>query len=284
MSTAVDSPRTLPDALALLREAGADVRILAGGTDLMVELHAGGPRPPRVIDVRGLNELRGISAEDGGLRVGALSTCAELERASVVRGRADLLAWAAAEVGAPQIRNRATLGGNLGTASPAADLVPALLALEARIRLASVEGRRELAAGDFLTGYRDTARRSDELIESVWIPPRPAGERRAFRKVGTRRSQSIAKVVVALALTLEEGRISRVRAAAGSVAERTVLLPSLERELCGRAPEPELLLRASRAAAREDCSPIDDVRSTAVYRRTVLQRVLRTLLEEACAG
>jgi CO/xanthine dehydrogenase FAD-binding subunit len=203
-------------------------------------------------------------------------------RSDLVRARADVLALAADQVGAEQIKNRATLGGNLGTASPAADLNPVLVALGARVRLVSRRGARELDVESFLAGYRRTLRASDELIESVAIPARPAGERRGFRKVGTRAAQSISKLVVALAVRVERGRIAGVRGAAGSLAERTVRLAALERELADCTPDAERLAAAARASAREDVAPIDDVRSTALYRRQVFARVLRTLLGELC--
>ena len=279
MSVPVRSPRTLDEALRAMEGASGDTRVLAGGTDLMVELQIGRTCPDRVVNVWAVDELRGVRAEEGGVRIGALATCAELAYSPEVP---DILGAAAREVGAEQIQNRATIGGNLGTASPAADLNPVLLALSTKVRLASVRGVRVLPAEEFLTGYRATAREPDELIESIWIPPRPAGERRAFRKVGTRRAQSIAKVVVALAVTLREGIATGIRAAAGSVAERTVLLPTLGRELRDRRPDPASIERAVRAAIAVDCAPIDDVRSTADYRRQVLGRVLCSILVELC--
>ncbi len=279
-SCPVESPRDLDQALRAMSSATADTRVLAGGTDLMVELRSGRARPDRVVNVRGVGELRGIEAEEIGVRVGALATCAELIHSELVP---DVLAAAAAEVGARQIQSRATLGGNLGTASPAADLNPVLLALSAMVRLVSLRGRRDVASEDYLTGYRETARAPDELIESVWIPPRPAGERRVFRKVGTRRALSISKVVVALAVCVErDGTLGDVRGAAGSVAPRTVLLPALGRELAGRRATPERIDRAARFAATHDCAPIDDVRSTAAYRRQTLYRVLPSALGDLC--
>lgn len=282
MSAPVTVARTLDEALEALARATDETRVLAGGTDLMVELENGRARPDRVVSIWRLPELRGIRDEDGGLRLGALTTCGEMIRSPLVRERADVLARAADEVGGEQIKNRATLGGNLGTASPAADLNPVLLALGASVRLASARGLRDVPVAEFLTGYRATARRPDELIESIAIPARPAGERRAFRKVGTRRAQSIAKVVVALALVRDGARVASATVAAGSVAPRTVLLPEVAAELVGRAPDAASIERAARAAA-SGVTPIDDVRSTALYRRAVLARVLRTLLAEACA-
>ncbi len=280
MNARVVSPRTLDDALAELQGASADTLLLAGGTDLMVEFENGRTEPRHVVDVWALDELRGVRAEDGGVRLGALTTCAELERDPLVT---DVLREAAREVGAVQIKNRATLGGNLGTASPAADLNPVLFALDAVVRLRSAAGERELPCAEFVTGYRANARRPDELIESVLVPARAENERRAFRKVGTRKAQSISKVVLAIAARVDGGAVTALRAAAGSVAERTVLLPSLEQALAGRAPDAAAVESAARSAVRADVSPIDDVRSTARYRRELLFRLLKRLLREVLA-
>jgi CO/xanthine dehydrogenase FAD-binding subunit len=282
VTISVVSPRSLAAALSALEHANAESRALAGGTDLMVEFATGRTRPDFVVDVWRVDELRGIRDERSGVRIGALSTCRDLLASQIVRERADLLALAADEVGAEQIKNRATLGGNLGTASPASDLGPVLFALDARVRLVSSRGARELSIDEFWTGYRKTARAADELIESVLIPARAPGERRGFRKVGTRRAQSISKVVVAAAVQLENGLIRSVRAAAGSVAERTLRLPTLERELAGARPSAELFERVTRLSAARDIRPIDDVRSSASYRTHVFQRITRTLLAQLC--
>ncbi len=282
----VISPRDLAsalDALADLSTAeGPGATLLAGGTDLMVEFRTGRTRPAAVVDLWRVEELRGIAEHEGGLRLGALTTCAELLRSPLVRARASILADAADEVGAEQIKSRATLGGNLGTASPAADLNPVLVALDAQVQLMSRAGRRVVAADEFLTGYRTTLRRPDELIESIVIPARPTGERLAFRKVCTRRAQSISKVVFAVALTLEDGVIHSVRGAAGSVAPRTQRLLQLEAQLAGQRPIEQLLRDAARDVARLDVAPIDDVRSSAAYRLLVLERALSTMLHELC--
>jgi CO/xanthine dehydrogenase FAD-binding subunit len=272
----------LQHALGVLAGEREAPRLLAGGTDLMVEIASGRSRPALVLDLWGVGELRGIRAEGDGLRLGALTSCAALRRSPLVLEHAPLLARAAREVGAAQIQERATLGGNLGTASPAADLNPVLFALGARVRLVSARGARELPVEEFVSGYRATARAPDELIESVFVPRRDPRARQAFRKVGTRRAQSIAKLVIALELLVDGARIARVRAAAGSVAERTLRLATLERALTGAAPDPAGLRAAARACARADARPQDDVRSTADYRREVLARVLSTLLLELC--
>ena len=275
----VASPRTLVEALDLLAHATPDTRLLAGGTDLMVEFGTGRTGSDSVVNLWGLDELRGIVREDGGLRLGALTTCADMVQSTAVQELDPILAAAADEVGAMQIKNRATLGGNLGTASPAADLNPVLCALGASVRLVSSAGRRDVLADEFLTGYRSTVRRPDELIESVFLPAAAPGRRAGFRKVGTRRAQSISKVVVAVVLVLEPDRVASVRGFAGSVAERTLRLASLER-LVGTRPTDADLLAVARAAAVEDARPMDDVRSTATFRRHVLRRVLTSLLAE----
>jgi CO/xanthine dehydrogenase FAD-binding subunit len=274
------SPKTIDDALAALTEATDGTRLLAGGTDLMVEFDIGRTRPSDVINLWQLDELRGIEVEPDGLRLGALVTCSDLLDSKLVRERADLLSGASAEFGATQIRNRATIGGNLGTASPAADLNPALLALGAIVRLRSTRGPRDVPARDFIAGYRTNLRERDELIDSVLIPNRPDGERRGFRKVGTRRAQSISKVVVAVALVPDGDRLRSATAAAGSVSDRTLCLPSIERDLVGPSLSRQLIDKAARTAADDDVTPRSDVRSTAEYRTETLYRVLRRLLLE----
>lgn len=280
MTPQVTIARSLDEALAALASDGAPTHVLAGGTDLMVELHTGRTRPERIVDVWKVGELRGVHEEAGGLRLGALSTCAELLRDARVAAHAPLLVAACREVGAEQIQARATLGGNLGTASPAADLNPALVALGARVRLRSRRGAREVPVDEFLCGYRKTLRERDELIEAVLVPTRPANERQLWRKVGTRRAQSISKLTVAVALAFEGERVSAVRGAAGSVGPRTLRLATLERELVGRTLEPASCRSVAAACARDDIRPIDDVRSTELYRRHVFARVLATLLAE----
>jgi CO/xanthine dehydrogenase FAD-binding subunit len=277
----VVSVRTLASALDALRDAGPEARILAGGTDLMVEMESGRTRPASVVDVWRVDELRAIRERDDQLEIGALASCTDLLRSAAVARTADILVDAARTVGAVQIRNRATIGGNLGTASPAADLNPVLFALGARVRLASVRGEREVAVERFVTGYRATVRAPDELITAVVLPPRPAHEARAYRKVGTRRAQSISKVVVASALGFDGGRVASARIAAGSVADRTLLFEALAHDLVGRrlatdAGIAELCRRHASAA-----TPRDDVRSTARYRGFVLVRILENILRAA---
>ncbi len=273
----VTTPRTLPEAYSLL---ASDVyRPIAGGTDLIVQITGElGEPPERIIDLWRLDELRGIRVEDGALVVGALSTYTEIRRAALVGEWLPALAEAAATIGAAQIQNRGTLGGNIVNASPAGDTLPVLLAADASIVLGGGQGEREVSAGDFWTGYRETARSADELVLRIRFPLEPPRTIR-FRKVGTRRAQAISKVVMALAYREDGGVWRDVRVALGSVAATPVRVPQTESVLEGAAPRRTVADHAAAVIARE-ITPIDDVRSTADYRRAVTARILHRMLRQ----
>jgi len=275
------SPRRLDEALGLLAETdGGPWRPLAGGTDLMVQI-AGeiGEPPERLLDIWALDELRGIAVEGDALVVGALTTYTEIRRSPVVAEVLPSLAEAAATIGAAQIQNRGTLGGNVVNASPAGDTLPLLLASDAEMVLGSARGERSVPAGEFWPAYRTTARRDNELLLRIRIPLVPGRELR-FRKIGTRRAQAISKVVMALAWRPErDGTWHDARLALGSVAATTIRVPSTEAVLEGAEPTRETAAAASDALAAE-IAPIDDVRSTADYRRAVAARVLHRLIRD----
>jgi len=279
--TPVATPHTLDEALRAM--ASGRYRPIAGGTDVMVGLTAaGGLGPEPLLDLWRIDELRGIRVEAGDLVLGSLTTYSALRHSTVVRERLPILAEVASAVGAAQIQNRGTIGGNIATASPAGDTLPLLLAADASIVVGSTRGERTIRADEFFTGYRRTAREADELVLRIRIPLREGREFR-FRKVGTRRAQAISKVTVAVAWTVEGGRWRDVRVALGSVAERPVRAMATEAVLDGARPTPETAdLAASTVAA--GISPIDDVRSTAAYRRAVTGRVLRRIVLEAGAS
>jgi CO/xanthine dehydrogenase FAD-binding subunit len=281
LSSAV-SPCRLDEALAALAADPALVPI-AGCTDLLVAHAAATERPAGVLDLLRLDELRGVREVDGGLEIGATTTFAELQRSPLVVARSPALAAAAATVGAWQIQNRATLGGNVVNASPAGDSLPVLLALDATMVCASAAGRREVPADEFWVAYRRTALAPGELLVAVRLPAPAPGTRQLFRKVGTREAQAISKVVVALAARVEGGAIAAARIAAGSVAATPVRLRAAESALVGRAPDSATADAAGRAAAAE-VTPIDDVRSTAEYRRFALERVVRRLVLGLATG
>lgn len=253
-------PKDLEDAVQLFRTTPG-CRPLAGGTDLMVMLHAGTVRPaPRVVlDVWSLPELKGVRRADGMLEIGAAESYTGIIGSAEVQAHLPALAAVARTIGAAQIQNRGTLGGNLANASPAGDTLPVLLAYDAIV----VTDRRALPIDQFFTGYRKTALEPDELIIAVRFP---LGRRVAFRKVGTRAAQAISKVVMAVST-------SPARIAIGSVAE----VPLRARRAEGALERGDL--EGAVAAVAGDIRPIDDVRSTAEYRRAVTQNVLRELLD-----
>jgi CO/xanthine dehydrogenase FAD-binding subunit len=253
-------PRTLDEALAMLRDEGPLVP-LAGCTDVYVAMNFGTLASARFIDLWGLDELRGIEAMDGGMRVGALATHTDLATSPIVRERLPILAAACREVGGVQIQNRGTLGGNVANASPAGDTLPVLAVADAVVVLRSADGERRVPFNGFYTGYRATVMRPDELIVAFEIPPVPPAQ--WFRKVGTRAAQAISKVVMAAV----KGDAPRV--ALGSVAPTVVCLPRTEAALASGAS-----IEDAQRELMAEVTPIDDIRSTADYRRRVAANLL----------
>jgi CO/xanthine dehydrogenase FAD-binding subunit len=274
------TPRSLADAYAILAEAPH--RAIAGGTDVMVQLTGElGPVPDRMVDLWRLDELRGIALEGDALVLGALTTFTDIRRSPLCLQVVPALVDAAATIGAAQIQNRATIGGNAMNASPAGDSLPVFLAADAEFVAGSARGERRIPASAFWVAYRSTAVEPDELLLRVRIPL--VGHRDIrFRKVGTRRAQAISKVVMALARREPEpgGTWSDVRLALGSVADRPIRAAATEAVLEGAAPSQATADRAADTLAGE-LRPIDDVRSTADYRRMVAARVLHRLVREA---
>jgi xanthine dehydrogenase small subunit len=259
-------PRTLREALRMLRTDGP-VTPLAGATDLYVAVNFGTLESTRFLNLWNLDPLRRIALRDGMLRIGALATYTALIRSRLVRQRLPILASAAREVGGMQIQNRGTLGGNVANASPAGDTLPVLAVADAVVVLQSVDGERRVPFGEFYTGYRASVRRPDELIVGLEIPP--VEGRQWFRKVGTRAAQAISKVVMAAI------RGPRPRIALGSVSPTVVRLPRVEQALAGGASMDEAVRMLD-----QDISPIDDLRSTAAYRRDVAANLLRRFWAE----
>ena len=253
-------PRDVAHAVRLC-EGTPEARPLGGGTDLMVMLHAGTIRPRALVDLWSLAELKGIRRVDGGVEIGAAEPYTGIIGSALVAGHCPALVAASRTIGAAQIQNRGTLGGNLANASPAGDTLPVLLAADAIV----VTDRRTIPVADFFTAYRKTALGAGELIVAVRLPASARGVR--FRKVGTRAAQAISKVVVAV-------NRAPARIAFGSVAEVPLRARSAESSLAGGD------VLGAVAAVAADIRPIDDVRSTADYRRTVAQNVLEELLRD----
>jgi CO/xanthine dehydrogenase FAD-binding subunit len=245
----------------MLRDEGP-LKPIAGCTDVYVDLHFGTLEQRRFIDLWAISELRGISGNRHTLRLGALTTYSELIASPLVRRRLPMLAAAAREIGGRQIQHRGTIGGNIANASPAGDCLPVLAVAEATVVLQSASAERQVPFNEFYAGYRKTVRREDELIVAVEVP-RIDGQQ-YWRKVGTRRAQAISKVMCAAV------RGPRVRIALGSVAETVVRLPITEAVLSRGGTIDEAL-----ATLGSDIQPIDDIRSTAEYRRQVSANLIK---------
>ena len=273
-------PLTLPEALRALA-SDPQARPLAGGTDLVVQMRAGRRRSGTLVDLGALG-LAGIREREGGVEIGACTSMEALGSDPRVRAVCPALAEAARLVGAWPIQCRATLGGNLANASPAADTAPPLLVADARVLLASSRGRREVPITELFLGPGATCMAADELILAVFVPPwlRPAGRAiDRFVKVGPRREQIISVVSLAARIAVSGGVVADVRLALGSVAPTPFRARAAERFLAGREVSAATRRRAAEVI-QEDIAPIDDVRAPAAYRRIAAAVLLDRALAE----
>jgi CO/xanthine dehydrogenase FAD-binding subunit len=272
-------PRTLDEAVQAL--AASRGTILSGGTDFFPALGdrcASGP----VVDISGVEEIRGISIGADSIRIGGRTTWTEIASSPLPSGF-DGLKAAAREVGSVQIQNFATVAGNLCNASPAADGVPPLLTLDAQLTLASVAETRTVPLAEFITGNRRTLRRPEEILAAITIPRWLENAKSLFLKLGARRYLVISIAMVAVLLLPDErGRVAEARVAVGSCSAKAQRLVELERELVGKPFGPGLGSLVA-AAHLENLSPIDDVRATAVYRREAALLLVQRALQ-SCAG
>src|SRR5579862_921266 len=271
-------PNTLDEAVHLLVQGGGT--LLAGGTDFYPGL---GDRPAsgNVVDISRVLEMKGVTATEDEIRIGGLTTWSELLASSLPRCY-DGLKSAAREIGGVQIQNRGTVAGNLCNASPAADSVPPLLALDAEVELRSLAGSRRMALAEFIVGNRKTRRQRDEILTAIIVPRGMDQARSVFFKLGARRYLVISIVMVAALVKVNGGVVEEARIAVGACSARAQRLTALEQELARAAAEPGMG-KAVRAEHLAPLSPIDDVRATATYRRdAALTLVARAL--DACVG
>lgn len=277
-ATTLLRPRALRDALSMLRDEGP-LTPIAGCTDVYVGFQFGTIEARRFVDLWRLPELRGIEARGGLLSLGALTTYSDVIASPDVRRWLPMLVACAREIGGRQIQNRGTIGGNIVNASPAGDTLPVFAAADATIVLRSAEGERRVGFGDFYTGYRTSVLRPDELLVAIEIP-RVRG-RQWWRKVGPRKAQAISKVMAAGVRPVRQGAGARegVRLALGSVAPTVRRLTRVEAVLAAGGSIDEACRLLS-----EEIAPIDDVRSTAAYRRTVSENLVRQFWRETTRG
>jgi carbon-monoxide dehydrogenase medium subunit len=289
------APETLQEATTLLHTRGEGGKILAGGTDLLVQIKEAGLRPAYVVSLRKLSELRAIRTDpDGTLRIGPLMDMATAAEHPDVGGRYPIIADGAGVVGSVQTRNLATLGGNLCNAAPSADTAPPFLALDASVRIAGPGGNgaglaeRVVPLRELFTGPGRTVLRPDEIVAEIVVPPQPARSGGYYERHTPRKEMDIAVVGVGVQLSLtEDGRVGDVRIALGAVAPTPVRAVQAEERLRGREPADDLIAETGRTAAGE-ASPISDVRGSAEFRRELVramtERCIRRALERARGG
>jgi CO/xanthine dehydrogenase FAD-binding subunit len=282
------APIRLPQALAVLGLPGG-ATVLAGGTDLMPQSHAGKVRPaPMLLNIRRVEGLDGIGVDGEALNIGALVTVTQAMRSELVQRHAPLLVQVGNKFASEQIRNAATFGGNLCNASPAGDLLAPLLALDAEAELARLANdgailKRRLALADFFTGPGRTSRAADELLTAVRVPLAAPGQVARFYKGGTRLGLDISSISIAFVATRGAGgSLEHVRLSLGAVAPTPMRARRAEALLEGAAPDAPLIAAASVAAAAE-ARPIDDVRASAWYRRELLVNMVKRMLEDVVA-
>jgi carbon-monoxide dehydrogenase medium subunit len=277
-------PQTLPEALEMLAGYAPDALPIAGGTNLIPDMRGGKRKPGVLVNVVDLDELRGIRQENGHIIIGSGVRIAELLDSELIAQHGPVMMQALAGFANPLVRSRATVGGNLGNASPAADTAPPLLALGAEVRLASEDEARWVPLNDFFVDYCDTVCQHVELITAIrWPVPGPRTFGR-FEKLSLRKATAISVVSVAVLIAFSEGdRVEDVRLGLGAVAPTPIRAYDAEEVLRGEALTPDVIEEATRFACGVT-SCIGDVRSTARYREQVTEVLMRRLLEEAAAG
>lgn len=280
-------PATLAEAMALLEERGEDAKLLAGGHSLLPVLKARLARPDLLIDISRVEGLSGISESEGGLRVGALATHAEIERSALVREKCPALAEAAGAIGDMQVRNRGALGGSLAHADPAADYPAAMLAAGAEVLAAGAEGERAIGIDAFFTGAYETALAPGEILTAVRLPAPPARSGGAYLKAAQQAS-GFAVCGAAAQIALDEGgAIASIRVGVTGVAAPAYRAAGVESALAGTAPDAEEI-RAAAKKAGEGVEPLDDFYASADFRRHLAgvyaARAVSKALERASAG
>jgi len=271
-------PGTVEEVLKLLDKYGSDARLIAGGTDLIVGLEKEECVIPVLIDVCRIKGLDLIKLDDGRLSIGAGATLDGIEKSELVRDKAPLLVEAVHMIGSPQIRNTATLAGNVGNASPAADGTLALLALDGSVRVAGRSGERDVTLSDFMLGPGRTQCGPGEMITSISLPVDEVKTNSHFQKIGLRKAMNIAVANVAIALSIEEGKVRRSRIALGAVGPTAIRALAAEEALKGKRLDDGVINEVSELCM-EQSSPIDDIRASAEYRKKLIRALSKRCME-----
>jgi carbon-monoxide dehydrogenase medium subunit len=259
-----------------------NVKPIAGGTDLLPLMRDRVITPRDLVDLQGLDELKGITMRDGDLRIGAITTLTEILESPLVSEKAPVLREASSRVGSVQTRNQGTLAGNLCNASPAADTAPALMVLEARVTVTSPGGERSIPVERLFAGPKVNSLSKDEFVTEILIPPQPSGSAAACQKLGRRRGITLALVNAAAYLQIDGETCCETRIALGAIAATPMRLPEVEGMLEGERLTPETIEEASKTCY-DLVSPIDDVRATAAYRREMSCVLVKRAINGALA-
>ncbi|MCH8881783.1 MAG: xanthine dehydrogenase family protein subunit M [Planctomycetes bacterium] len=272
---------TLEEATELMSRYEPNARFIAGGTDVLVDLKVGRYGIDHLISISRIDDLCGVSNSPDGLRIGAMTTITELIRSPLIREACPAILDAATQMAAPQIRNVATVGGNIACAAPCADLPPILMALDASLTLVSPTGRRSLALESFFRGPRETAIGRNELLTAVHVPLSPARFGAAYARFGLREGNAIAVAAVAASLKLnDDGTIEIVRIVLNAVAPTPIFSHAAADALIGQTPD-RAIFQGAAALAMESARPISDVRGSAEYRRELIGVLTVRALETA---
>jgi CO/xanthine dehydrogenase FAD-binding subunit len=274
---AVDTinPATLTQALKA--KAGKDVVALAGGTDILVRLHDRLTKPwPKLLVLENIKQLHKITVTQNSISIGPLTTFSEIENSALLRKQAPQLVTAAALAGSVQIRNRATIGGNIANGSPAGDTIPPLYVLGAVLELSSAKGKRTVLIDKFFTGPGQTVLKSTELITAIKIPR--ISNRGFFIRLATRRALAISKVSVAASIIIKKSKVESARIALGAVAPTVIRANRTEDYLVGKELTTEVIAKAAKII-KDEARPIDDIRSLAIYRKEMVGVLLARGLE-----
>jgi len=274
-------PSSIDELINFLDEHGNNVKIIAGGTDLFLLVKRGLVNPKYIVDISRINELKYIKQDGDTIRIGPLTTFTEIIESELLQSNLPLLVEASKTIAAPQIRNVATIGGNLVNASPAADSAPPLIALGAKLKLRSANNTRVVPVEDFFVFVKKTILKENEILEEIEIPLRK-GLAGTFIKIGKRNALVLAIVSVAVALTVNNGKIDYIRIALGSVAPTPLRARKAEAVLLDNEPTRELIEKAA-ATAKDETSPITDARGSAEYRKAMTYELTKVAIEDALA-
>ena len=277
-------PATLDETCEILAAHGVKAKLVAGGTDLLVNMKKKLVAPSHVVALDDIQDLEGVRSSKASISIGARSTISGLCENRTLQKQVGILVQAASNLGSPLIRNRATVGGNLATARPASDTAPPLLALDASVVLKSKKGTREINLNQFFTGPGATVMRPDEVLTRIDIPAPGPGSGGGYQKLGLRQAMEIGIVNSAAVLTLDRSgkRIESARVVLGAVAPTPIRSPEAEAVLVGAKADKKTLAKAAKAAVGDSCA-IDDLRGTVEYRCFMVEVLTRRALETALA-